>query len=140
MKHGLTLYFEEQLKNNISGVPFTFKFDETTTKQVKKTVWWLLVLLVKIIWTSRKQISWKFVPCREFRKNCLKCFKVSVEYLLSYLLHNNKIIQYTQYLHPQGNKKRKKYLLKAKYLAKNIALPGKNSIKFTSKLAKNGKK
>ena len=37
----------------------------------------------------------------QFRKNCLKCFKVSVEYLLSHLPHNNKLIQYAQYLHPQ---------------------------------------
>ena len=35
VKHGLPPYFEERLKINIFGVPSTFKFDETTTKQVK---------------------------------------------------------------------------------------------------------
>jgi len=36
VKYGLSLYFEEMVKQDIEGVPFTFKFDETTTKQVVK--------------------------------------------------------------------------------------------------------
>ena len=35
-----------------------------------------------------------------FRKKCLKFYKVSTEYLLSHLPHDNKIIEYAQYLHP----------------------------------------
>ena len=37
MKHGLAPYFEEQLKDNISGVLFTFKSDETN-KELGETI------------------------------------------------------------------------------------------------------
>ena len=36
VKYGLAEYFREQLQFDLGGVPFTFKFDETTTSQVKK--------------------------------------------------------------------------------------------------------
>ena len=36
VKYGLAPFYQDKLKQDISNVPFTFKFDETTTKQVKK--------------------------------------------------------------------------------------------------------
>ena len=36
VKYGLTPYFEKKIHDDASNTPFTFKFDETTTKQVKK--------------------------------------------------------------------------------------------------------
>ncbi|XP_066933369.1 uncharacterized protein [Clytia hemisphaerica] len=36
----------------------------------------------------------------QFRKNCLKCFQISVGYLLNHLPHDKKLIEYAQYLHP----------------------------------------
>ena len=36
IKYGLAEYFKEQVQLDIEGVPSTFKFDETTTSQVKK--------------------------------------------------------------------------------------------------------
>ena len=33
---GLSLYFQDVLKSDLKGKPFSFKFDETTTSQTKK--------------------------------------------------------------------------------------------------------
>ena len=60
--------------------------------------------LIDIGTKAKLLFSGNLIPAEneeQFRKNCLKCFKVSVEYLLSHLPHNNKLIQYAQYLHPQ---------------------------------------
>ena len=36
VKYGLAEYFKEQVQLDLQGVPYTLKFDETTTYQVKK--------------------------------------------------------------------------------------------------------
>ena len=36
VKYGLAEYFKEQVQLDLEGVPYTFKFDETTASQVKK--------------------------------------------------------------------------------------------------------
>ena len=36
VRYGLAPYFEQKIKHDIANTPFTFKFDETTTKQVVK--------------------------------------------------------------------------------------------------------
>ena len=38
IKFGIAPFLKQQMMNRLKGVPFTFKFDETTTCQVKKTV------------------------------------------------------------------------------------------------------
>lgn len=38
IQFGIEPYVLEELKNYIKGTPFTFKFNETTTQQVKKTI------------------------------------------------------------------------------------------------------
>ena len=36
IKYGLAEYFKKQMQLDLEGVPYTYKFDETTTFQVKK--------------------------------------------------------------------------------------------------------
>ena len=37
----------------------------------------------------------------KFRKECLRFYQIAVKYLLENLPHDNKIIKYAQYLHPE---------------------------------------
>ena len=55
--------------------------------------------LIDIGTKAKLLFSGNLIPAEneeQFRKNCLKCFKVSVEYFLSHLLHKKKLIQYAQ--------------------------------------------
>ena len=36
IQFGIAPYLKEKVMNELNGVPYTFKFDETTTSQVKK--------------------------------------------------------------------------------------------------------
>ena len=53
----------------------------------------------------------------EFRKESLKFYQIAFKYLLENLPHDNKIIKYTQYLHPK-----KRFSIRSQY--KNFSTSG----------------
>ena len=60
IQYGSVPYIKESLIKNLCNCPFTFKFDETTTTQVEKTIRWVCSVFLKT-WPNHNSILWFFV-------------------------------------------------------------------------------
>jgi len=90
VSHGIPAYFKQQLKEDCKNTPFTIKFDETTTSQIKKQFdMYICYWSKKYNLVMNKYVVSKFVghcPATELLGHCNELMK-EMGLVNSFLLH-----------------------------------------------------
>ena len=90
IQFGLAPYFMQSLQNGFLGRAFSFTFNEITTCQVKKTIWWVYTILVEfhkiycdiVLWIT---FCWPLLFWNFGRAFFWVCIKNNLD--INYLLH-----------------------------------------------------